>query len=129
MKPRRIGVARRQTQVNASLKSLVRRQSEIRNHGHWLWKEYGVELERVSVVVLGENVFAGNLELVALVTLHSECAIPHAGESRQVTVKKDGSYVTLVQLGNSAFTPHFSSAVLITYVGTDPPIPDRPPPG
>jgi hypothetical protein len=116
----------RQEQMDAAMRAHLEKKPEAQNEGTWRWKDYGVDLQRTSVVFLGEHVREDKIEISYLVTLQSKCAIPHFGQTGRIKVKDDGSHFTFVQIGNS-FGPNDSTQFMSTYVGSEPPTPAHPP--
>jgi hypothetical protein len=132
--PKMRGIAARQREADDALGEYIKRNTPVKNeeNGVWRWKDYGLLIEKTSVMVIGERVADGNLELTYLVTFHSECPIPHVGQTRHVTSGKKvhgepfGTF-TYVQLGNSAYTPLNVTLTMVNYVGSEPPLPLKPP--
>jgi hypothetical protein len=127
-KPKLRGLQFRQEQANEYLRAYLKTNPQPENHGDWRWKDYGVDLQRTTVVVLGENVVGDKIQIVYLLTFQSKCAIPHFGQIARAKAKEnDDSTCTFFQLSNS-YGPNDTTPVMNTYVGSEPPVPVHPPP-
>jgi hypothetical protein len=89
--------------------------------GNWNWPAYGVT--SVSAMVIGyrkHTQMKGGMEVVYLVTISSNLAIPNPGKALREG-GPDRNWYTFVQLGGSATVPlGFQTQLLSTYVGTNP---------
>jgi hypothetical protein len=116
-----------------SHKSLQERQTQTDEPGGYverleryfrsLWPQ--AEITRVTAVVIGHRFGTrpGDppLEVSFSITIHSKFAIPHALDGKSVGKAGKPDRFTFVQLGNSVQTNSYSTAIMGTYTGSDPP--------
>jgi hypothetical protein len=129
-KPELKGLKYRQEEADRNWAEFIKTDPKFENEGDWRWRDYGVDVKRTSVVVIGERVVGDQLELIYLITVYSQHPIPHAGCTRRVERRdKLGRHglFTYVQLGNSVFTPNMVTIFMSPCTGSDPPTVPVPP--